>query len=180
MDEYIGMIKIFAGSYPPYGWAFCNGAQLQVRQYTALFSIIGNRYGGDGQTTFSLPNLAGTTLIGAGTSATSGTNYDLGEQGGAETGNISILSMPPHNHGFTGTVQVMANADTAETGDPTGAFFGPTQTAMYSTSPSASMKPLASTLALGISGNGTAYDKRMAFTTVNYIICLEGIFPPRN
>lgn len=180
MDDYIGMIKIFAGNFAPRGWAFCNGATLQIRQYTALYAILGTNYGGDGQTTFKLPNLAGTTVVGAGVSARSGNNYQIGRNGGSENGALTLSNMPPHIHPISGSVGLLVNPDSSDGTDPAGAFFGPSSDAHYSASPSTDMGALKVGLAVGVSGNGMPFDKRMPFIAVNYIICMEGNFPPRN
>lgn len=99
-EMYIGMIVPFAGNFAPEGWLLCQGQELQIQQYQALFSIIGNYYGGNRTTTFKLPNLCGRALVGVGT-AVSGTVYSLGKEAGNETVALNVNNLPPHNHPAT-------------------------------------------------------------------------------
>jgi microcystin-dependent protein len=102
VDPFIGEIRIFGGSYAPQGWAFCDGQLLPIAQYDALFALLGTTYGGDGQETFALPDLRGRAPVHMGTGS-SGTPYDLGDQGGVETVTLTTSQIPAHSHGFIGT-----------------------------------------------------------------------------
>src|SRR5919198_2311915 len=102
-EPFLGEIKMISWNYPPKGWAFCNGQLLQINQNQALFSILGTTYGGNGQTTFALPNLQGRTPI------HTGQGFTLGEQAGATSVTINTQTMPAHNHILQGTA---ANGDT--------------------------------------------------------------------
>src|SRR6476620_8139642 len=105
MEGYIAESRLFAGNFAPRGWAFCQGQLLSISQNTALFSILGTTYGGNGQTTFGLPDLRGRVPIHSGGSQGPGLSpYDLGEMGGTETNTLTINQMPAHNH----TVQFTA------------------------------------------------------------------------
>ena len=130
-DEYIGVIKIFAGNFAPVNFFFCNGQELPISQYQTLYSIIGTTYGGNGTTTFKLPDLRGRVPLSAG-SAPGASTYPLGNSGGTETVTLSISQMPTHNHSAntqsisTSSLGISAtvNAGTAgtPTNNPTGAY----------------------------------------------------------
>src|SRR5262245_54796293 len=96
-DAYLGEIRMFGGNFAPRGWALCNGQLLNISQNAALFAVLGTYYGGDGVQTFAVPNLQGTVPIHWG-NARSGTAYQLGQTGGAETVQLTNQTMPPHNH----------------------------------------------------------------------------------
>lgn len=189
MEPFIGEIRVFGCSYAPQGWAQCNGALLPIRQYTALFSILGVNYGGDGKTTFGLPNLQGGVAIGAGQSAVSGTTYDVGDQGGEAGVQLISSEIPMHTHQFNGgtaaqPVNTLLGAPTANncyisntfakapgvtTGFP-GRSFGP------NTTPANVMLGPA---AVNVAGGGQAHDNMQPYVAVNYCIALEGTFPQR-
>lgn len=102
MEPYIGQIGLFAFNYAPADyWIACNGQLLQISQYQALYALLGTTYGGDGKTTFGLPNLQGTIPVGTGTSG--GVQFILGKTGGAQTAMLTLNNLPLHTHGFTGT-----------------------------------------------------------------------------
>src|SRR5580692_1693042 len=101
MDQpFIGAIVLFCGNFAPAGWALCNGQVLSISQYTALFSILGTTYGGNGTTTFNLPNLAGRCVLGLGTSTT-GTTYVEGQAAGTENVTLLQANLPPHAHPYS-------------------------------------------------------------------------------
>src|SRR5690606_41832021 len=113
MDEYIGIVKLFAGNFPPRGWAFCNGQIMSIAQNTALYSILGTTYGGDGRTTFALPNLGGRVPVGTGKSTT-GSNYTAGQMAGQENVTLLQTEIPQHTH------IIQANAGVGYANDSTG------------------------------------------------------------
>lgn len=98
MEPFLGEIRMFSYRWAPKGWALCNGAELKVAQNPALFSLIGNKYGGDGKITFNLPDLRGQTPLGYGESPVSGTIYLMGKRGGTETVTLTVNQMPAHTH----------------------------------------------------------------------------------
>ncbi|TQK71845.1 MULTISPECIES: phage tail protein [unclassified Nocardioides] len=100
-QPYVGEIRMFAGSFAPAGWAFCNGAVLPISENDVLFQLIGTTYGGDGQETFALPNLQSRIPIHMGTSTATGTTYQIGETGGVETVTLSTQQIPNHTHALT-------------------------------------------------------------------------------
>ncbi|HYJ80923.1 MAG TPA: tail fiber protein, partial [Longimicrobiaceae bacterium] len=96
-QPYVGTIRMFAGTFAPAGWAFCEGQPLPISENDTLFQLIGTTYGGDGESTFNLPNLAGRVIVHQGTGA-SGTNYQLGETGGSEAVTLTTQQIPAHTH----------------------------------------------------------------------------------
>src|SRR5262245_52280211 len=116
---------MFAGNFPPLGWAFCDGQHLSIAENDALFSLIGTTYGGDGQQTFALPDLRGRIPIHSGASTSSGTLYFLGESGGTERVTLTMQQMPPHRH-------PLGSPGPGSAGSPAGNSFGaPTGTNLY-------------------------------------------------
>lgn len=176
MDPYIGEIRLFAGNFAPKDWAFCNGQLMSIAQNTALFSLLGTTYGGDGKTTFALPDLQGRVPVHAG--AGQGlTERTLGEQGGEPYVTLLSTEMPYHTH------QAMAVAAIGTTTDPTGGVWaesikqgrGGTQTPLYAPTVNASM----SMNAVGVAGGSQPHNNMQPYLALNYIIALNGIYPPR-
>ncbi|ESE42199.1 phage tail protein [Shewanella decolorationis] len=197
-EPFIGQISMFAGNFAPRGWAFCNGQLLSIAQYTALFSIIGTTYGGNGQTTFALPNMQGRVPVHQGQSP--GTSqYVLGEMAGQETVTLTSSQMPIHNHAVdltgTGNVSVALGASTANGNTSTPS---PTTVpakvasglnalnAFSSAAPNTNLLPVNTTTSVHLTGattnTGNSLPVRLLqpYLTVNFIIALEGIFPSRN
>lgn len=115
MDEFIGVIKLFAGNYAPEGWSFCWGQLLPIQQYAALYSILGTTYGGDGRNNFALPDLRGRVPVGASQSPSVGSNHQLGEKWGSETvtlvpANIPVKAGIPVDPGATTSTALSVNA----------------------------------------------------------------------
>jgi microcystin-dependent protein len=171
-EPFIGAITMFAGNFAPRGWAFCSGQLLSIAQNTALFSLLGTTYGGNGQTTFALPNLQSRAPIhfGQGPGLSS---RDLGEMSGTETVTLTSNEIPGHVHaakaGTAGNVVSPANAYWST--DPAA------NTAAYST------EPVNSSMAAGAiapAGGSQPHENRQPYACINYIIALEGIFPSRN
>lgn len=173
-DGFIGEIRMFAGNFAPRGWAFCNGQLLSIAQNQALFSILGTTYGGDGRTTFALPDLRGRAPVQAGTGPGL-SNYDLGETGGAESIHLNPNQVP------TSTPPTLrASTEGGNTDDPTNAVLAKPKNKLkiyYSGDPNNSMRPNA--ISAPASG-GQPVDIRQPYLGVNFIICMQGIFPSRN
>ncbi|NDW10798.1 phage tail protein [Dysgonomonas sp. 520] len=175
VDTYIGEIRMFAGNFAPAGWAFCNGQILPISQNSALFSIIGTTYGGDGKTNFALPNLQGRAPLqpgqGEGLSL-----YQLGEQGGSETVTLLQSELPSHTHIVTVTQPEIKTAGTSD--DPTGKYPAVSIVTPYGTTSDTTMA--APDVSVSPSGGGNQPMNNMQpYLTVNYIIALQGIYPPR-
>jgi microcystin-dependent protein len=174
-SPYVGEIRVFGGNFAPYGWALCNGQILSISENTTLFTLIGTTYGGDGQTTFGLPNLQGRCLVHQGT-ARSGTNYAMGEASGLESVTITPGQLPLHGHSFTGSSVAGTSADPGPT---TTLAATPTGEPVYGTG-TASKVSLASRAVSTAAGGSQPHDNRQPYLAVTYIISLFGIFPSRN
>ena len=175
-DPFLGEIRIFAGNFAPYGWAFCHGQILPIVQNTALFSLLGTIYGGDGRTTFALPNLQGRIPLhfgqGPGLSSRS-----LGEQIGTESVSLTQNQMPSHSH--AGSALNAANAGTNN--QPENNLLGKiVRTNLYSTPDAALQNMAEGSLTLQASGSGQPHSNMQPYLTLNFIIALSGIYPPRS
>lgn len=178
MEAYIGSIILFAGNFAPRGWAYCQGQILPIAQNTALFSLLGTTYGGNGQTTFGLPDLRSRVPVGQG-QGTGLSAWQLGEMNGTESVTLLSTQMPAHNH----NVQVsVGEADTATANNnylamANGAF-GTDQITVntYNGTPSATL----GVNSISVAGGNQPHTNIQPSLGLNYIICLEGIFPSRN
>lgn len=187
MEEFLGVIKIFAGNFAPRGWQLCNGQLISIAQYTAVFSILGTTYGGDGRTTFALPDLRGRTPIGWG-QGPGLSNYNLGQVSGTENISILISNMPAHNHIANSTLALNASNDAATVATPVagnaigaGKDVNTDPVSMYTTS--APNVPLAGgtvTTTTALNGGNIPISILQPTLAITYIICMEGIFPSRN
>jgi len=184
-DEFMGVIKIFAGNFPPRGYMFCAGQLLSIAQNNALFSLLGTTYGGNGTTTFALPNLQGVVPVGQGNSVY-GTSYNLGQVGGAPTTTILTNNMPPHVHNGVGKISVSGanstdsvpvdGASIAVPGSIVSRAFSPTL-GFTTATPSVNLVSNISTVP---TGGGIPVNNMQPYLAINYIICVEGVFPNRN
>lgn len=172
MDPFIGQIIIFGGNFAPRGWAFCHGQLLLIAQNQALFSIIGTTYGGDGRTTFALPDLQGRAPISAGQGAGL-SNYRLGDQRGAESHVLNVNTLPAHSHAAVINTSAQP-ADDAEGGER---HLAVPAVDIYSATPG--NQPLAGASTTN-TGAGQPVDHMPPVLAVNYIIALVGSFPARN
>lgn len=172
MDPFVGEIRLFSGSFAPKNWAFCQGQLLPIQQNVALYSLLGTNYGGDGRSTFGLPNLQVRVPLGSGQNP-NGSAYFLGQVGGEATHALTVGEMPAHVHNLAGD-NVNANS-TSPSGSLPGK--GPNRSsALYSAA--GAPVPMAAG-AIGASGSGVAHNNLQAFLALNYIIALVGIFPQR-
>lgn len=170
-EPFIGEIRSFGFNFAPRGWAQCNGQLLTIAQNTALFSILGTTYGGDGRTTFALPNLQGRISMGTG-QGTGLTFRPLGEFGGSETETLGIQQMPSHNH--------PANAQSANGNQaaPAENFWAQDLGGSKEYGVSGSSRMAAG--AVSPTGGGQPHDNLQPYQVLNYCIALQGIFPPRS
>lgn len=180
MQAFIGQISIFGGNFAPRGWAFCDGQLLAISQNSALFSILGTTYGGDGRTTFALPDLRGRTAIHAGTGPGLSTRR-LGERSGTESNTLNITQLPSHNHGLAGgTVNIPVSGEDANQDEAAGKYLA--NGTFYHASPDgtygAGPIPLSGNSA-PVGGNQPV-NNMPPYQVVNYIIALVGVFPSRN
>ncbi|MHB8635044.1 MAG: phage tail protein [Fimbriimonadaceae bacterium] len=168
-NPYIGEIRVVGFNFPPSGWAFCNGAILPITQYEALYNLVGTTYGGDGQTTFALPDLQGRVPIHQGTDEF-GNTYVIGEAAGVESVTLNVAEIPAHAHGFA-----VSNA-VATTNVPSQNFVATAPFALGNTFSTAAPN---STMAAAITptGGNVAHTNIQPFLALNYIFSLFGIFP---
>jgi len=192
-DPFIGEIRMFAGTFAPRGWALCNGQLLSISQHTALFSILGTTYGGNGQTTFALPNLQSRSPVGTGTAAGL-SSIALGEDNGVESVTLTISQMPAHSHQVTetgsGSLQVAgigSNASTtpSATNNILGASAagGSSSAAIWSDKMNDSVSlanPINANFIVQLAGGSEPFSIRNPYLGMNFIIALEGLYPVRN
>jgi microcystin-dependent protein len=173
-ESYLGCIFLFAGNFAPRGFALCQGQIISIAQNTALFSLLGTTYGGNGQTTFALPDLRGRAAVGAG-QGPGLPNYALGEVTGSPTVSLTISEMPAHNH----LVSASQNADST---NPQACFPGNDSRGgsplnIYSTTADTTLMNPA---AVQPAGGSQPFSVQNPILALNYIICTQGLFPSRN
>lgn len=174
MDAFVGEIRMFTGNFAPKGWAFCNGQLLPIIQNTALFSLLGTNYGGDGKSTFALPDLEGRVPLHAG-QGQGLSLYDVGQKGGSEAVTLLVSEMPSHSH----TLEYGISAGAQE--NPAGQIWKDATAGRRG--PSAYTSP-ANLTAMGATaiipaGGSLPHNNMQPYLTVHFIIALQGIFPPR-
>jgi len=184
-EPFIGEIILFAGNFAIRGYAFCNGQLLPISQNQALFSILGTTYGGDGRTTFSLPDLRGRAPVHSGLSQGPGlSNRPLGQKSGFETTTRSVLQMANHNHGASSTSQIHVSEEDGTTTDPSGSFLATStnNTNVYHTANDAVMNSgaVTTTTTTANAGGSQSANNMQPFLALNYEIALTGIFPSRS
>jgi microcystin-dependent protein len=175
---YIGEIRMFAGNFAPRGYALAQGQLLSIAQNTALFSILGTTYGGNGQTTFALPDLRGRAPIGTG-QGPGLSSRDLGEVGGTETVTQTVTEMAAHTHPATARAASAPATHIRPQGRVLAKVDPTTVANVYAAGPAdVDMAPDA--LAVGAAGGSQPQPNMSPFLGINFIVCMEGIFPPRN
>ncbi|WP_022834971.1 phage tail protein [Salisaeta longa] len=164
-EPFLGEIRLMSFNFAPRGWALCNGQILPINQNQSLYSLLGTTYGGDGRTSFALPDLRGRVPVHA------GAGLSLGASGGTEAHTLTAAEMPPHAHAYGG------QSNAATTDDPIGAVFAETRTDFY-----ASPDNRRSMAAGGVqqAGGGQAHTNMQPFSVVNFCIALRGLFPSRS
>ncbi|WP_312130755.1 phage tail protein [Diaphorobacter nitroreducens] len=175
MESFIGDIRLFAGNFAPQGWMFCNGALLSISENDALFALIGTTYGGDGQTTFAVPDLRGRVPVGQGTGPGL-SNRIMGQRFGSETVTLLAPQLPQHSHALNATTA------TASSPQPGGRLFAQTGSDnLYGPAPATDPQPQTfAANAVTVSGGSQPHDNVMPSMGLNYIIALQGVFPSRN
>jgi microcystin-dependent protein len=172
-DPFVAEIRIFPFNFAPTGWAMCNGQLLPISQNTALFSLLGTMYGGDGQSTFALPDLQGSAPLFWGQSPGLSL-YDEGQQGGTETVTLLQTEMPVHTHQASGT---SGTGPTSPANNTWGTQPGRTPPPTYvDGSPNVTMAPIS----VAITGADLPHNNMQPYLTLNFCIALQGIFPPRS
>jgi len=182
-EPFIGEVRLFGFSYAPRNWALAQGQTLPINQYQALFSLFGTTYGGNGQTTFNLPDLRGRIPIGQGQRA-GGSAYGMGQIAGTEATTLQTANLPPHVHTFTGTLSASQAKATENTPD-NGSVLG--RSNATNDSPLIYVPAGTGTVTLnGVSGttqptgSGTPVSTLSPVLGLNYSVALSGIFPSRN
>jgi microcystin-dependent protein len=168
-QPYVGEIRMFAGNFAPNGWMFCEGATLPISENDVLFQLIGTTYGGDGEETFNLPNLASRVLIHQGTGP-DGTTYQLGEMAGTEQETLTVQQIPNHTHSLMGTTALGSNAT------PAGHILSSTSGGIavyYAGGVDTNMNAQS----LSPQGGSQPHENTQPFVCINYIISLFGVFP---
>ncbi|MCC2546269.1 tail fiber protein [Hymenobacter sp. BT175] len=182
MDPYIGEIRLFAGNYAPDQWALCNGQLLQISEYDALYALLGTTYGGDGQTTFGLPDLRGRVAVGVGASASSGTRYVTGQLGGTEQVTLTNANLPVHTHTETQPTTLVVSAAPGTRNDPTNATFAKSNNLFYGSSLPVTKQATASDTVQAATvptGGSQPHENRQPLLCINYIMALNGVWPSR-
>jgi microcystin-dependent protein len=171
-EPFIAEIRIFAGNFAPRGWSFCNGQLLPIAQNTALFSLVGTTYGGDGRTTLGLPNLQGRAAMHTG-NGPGLTSRREGQMGGTTTVTLSANQMPQHTHGLQSTLTVGQDNDPTADSVPAGSVGGALYAAPGTTVPmdADAMPPV---------GGGQAHANMQPYLVLNFIIALVGLYPSRS
>ncbi len=164
--SYVGEIRMFGGNFAPVGWAFCQGQLLPISENDALFQLIGTTYGGDGQSTFALPNLQSRVPVHVGTGG--GSSYVLGQSGGVESVTLTVNQIPAHHHA------PLASTGAGPQSSPAGNVWANSTNLPYSTNaPAAALAPNA----VQAAGGSQPHDNMIPYLVVNFIISLFGVFP---
>ena len=196
MDYLMAMIAIFGGNFAPQNWLLCNGALISISQNTALFSLIGTFYGGDGVQVFGLPDLQGRVPVGAGTSNVTGHTFNVGQTGGAETVTLNIGNLPTHTHTAdlsTLVVSPQATTNAGTTNVPAAGLVpaalpviggGPSATSIKGYGAKTNTVSLGSgtvsgSLTIMPTGGNAAIDIMPPYQAMYYIICTAGVYPSR-
>lgn len=162
-QPYVGEIRMFAGNFAPVGWAFCNGALLAISDYSTLFNLIGTTYGGDGQTTFALPDLQGRLPVHM------GNGFTVGQKAGVETVTLTASQIPVHTH------VAAASTNNQGSASPTNNFWAASpQYTEYAPTPDGTA--MAAT-AIGTAGGNQPHDNMVPFLAINFILALYGVYP---
>jgi len=184
-EPFIGQIVMFAGNFAPRGWAFCDGQYRAISEHTALFSILGTTYGGDGRTTFALPDLRGRVPAGEGI----GPGVDpvsLGQRSGASKASLTISNLPSHNHtaAFSGSATLRVSSESADTDDQDGMAIAKgdfyTDNDVDTDLRDGSIDMSSANVSVGNTGASQPFSIMQPFLGVNYIIAIEGLYPARS
>lgn len=185
MEGYIAEIRMFAANFAPRNWAYCQGQIISIASNSALFSLLGTTYGGNGVQTFGLPNFASRMARGTGSGAGL-SNIQLGEMAGFETATMTISNMPSHGH----TTLVKSSSNSSNGSNPVNGGYGAVNIQvsapagisatgnLYSSTGDTTMS--ANMVTVGVSGSGAPFPLMNPYTAMNYIICLYGIYPSRS
>lgn len=177
-EQYLAEIRMFAGNFAPRGWAFCAGQILSIAQNQALFALLGTTYGGDGRTTFALPDLRGRVPLGTGAGAGL-SNIVLGETVGEESHTLLAHEMPAHVHPAQATVRA-SSADGVNNSPQNSFLAAASSAAIYADDANATMNPAAAQVTVNPAGGNQPHNNMQPSLGMNFIIAMEGIFPSRD
>jgi microcystin-dependent protein len=181
-EPFLGQIQPFGFNFAPRGWALCNGQLLPISQNSALFALLGTIYGGDGRTTFGLPDLRGRVAIHQG-QGTGLADYRIGSKGGQQEVTLNEAQIASHTHNVTVDAKMRGNTGGASEADPTGRSLGEAREDIFNDdAPSVDMADgtVAATATAANAGGGQPHENRPPYLTVNWCIATQGIFPSRN
>jgi microcystin-dependent protein len=171
-EPFVGEIRMFAGNFNPSGWAMCNGALMPISENDILFNLIGTTYGGDGQSTFALPNLSGRLPVHMGTGG--GTTYQIGEAGGVESVTITAQTTPVHTHPL-----LCAASGGTPNQNPKDGYWSPADETIYSNA-NGTVQMGNPNITSGVTGGSQPHNNFMPYLCINFIISLFGYYPPPN
>jgi microcystin-dependent protein len=180
MDGVLAVIWMFGGNFAPRNWAFCDGQLLAISQYSALFSLLGTTYGGDGRTTFGLPEMRGRVPMHAG-NGPGLSSRPLGQRSGVETVTLNSTQIPSHSHPATTTTQIAASSTAGSEPNVNGQYIA-NHAGAFNEDPTAgvTMAGATSTTTVNNAGGSLSHNNLQPYMVVNFVICLAGIFPSRN
>ena len=170
-EPFLSEIRIFSFNFAPKGWALCNGQFLPINQNQALFSLLGTTYGGNGQTTFALPNLQGRSQLHV------GNGFTLGQSGGQSAHTVTQSELPQHTHFLTSNMCIGGNTVNAALGDPTGNYWANNGKSQYATN---TFDKVMHPSAVTNTGGSQPHNNMMPYLVLNFCIALQGIFPSQN
>ena len=178
MEGTLAEIRMFAGNFAPRSWQLCNGQLLSIAQWTAVFALVGTTYGGNGQTTFGLPDFRGRIAVGTG-QGPGLPNVILGEVAGTNSSTLLSTNLPAHAHPISGGITPKAASDGTLGNDANNKYIGPGT--FYASGDTTNMAVIPSTgLVLGNTGGNQPISLMQPYLGMNYIFCVEGIFPSRD
>ena len=179
MDPTLAEIRLFAGNFAPLSWAYCNGALLSIAENTALFSLLGTTFGGDGQVTFALPDLRGRVAVG--TFQGNGlSNWDLGQVQGVEQVTLLQTQIPAHIHGVMAAAKAGANTAAGNSATPGNNYAANSGSDLYAETSDVTLGSNNFSFALQPAGGTQPHNNMMPYLALNFIIAVEGIYPSRN
>lgn len=181
MEVFIGTVMPFGFNFAPKGWATCQGQIMSIAQNTALFSLLGTTYGGNGQTTFGLPDLQGRSILGQGTS-TAGGSFSMGEIAGTENVTLTTGQMPMHTHVAASAISVPVYSEGGNTSNPNGTHFAANagSNTFSTVATDANLAPFNAAVTVSVAGGSQPFSIMNPYLVMNYSIALYGIFPSRN
>jgi microcystin-dependent protein len=169
-SPYVGEIRMFGGSFAPSGWMTCDGQLLPISEYDTLFNLIGTTYGGDGQSTFALPNLSGRVPVHMGTNPGTGTSYVIGQTAGVSSVTLTTNQIPNHTHAAIAD----GNLNNTNQTSPSNAFYGTTAATKFYSTKTTGLQQMTT---LTSAGGSQPHENMQPYLAVTYIISLFGIYP---